>query len=293
VIADQPGDSQNFLAAPTVTQSTNATLAGTSALLASLAGILYPTQSTTLTATVSSTGSGGAPSGTVSFILGANTLGSGTLTPTDPNDSTASITLLASQLTLGANRLTAVYSGDQNYTGSTSRNISVMLQNPPGSFSPTAVGTAATPRLLTFQFSNPITLSAINILTSGAAGLDYTDAGAGTCAVNTAYAAGSSRTVNVAFTPSAPGMRAGALTLFAQGSTLPLQTSYLSGVGQSASVSIDPGTQTTIGTISGGAPFGSAIDGSGNVYVADHAASQVLEFKPAAGAFTQSTVLTG
>lgn len=230
VIADQPGDGQNFLAAPTVTQSTNATLAGSSASLASLAPILYPTQSTTLTATVSSTGSGSAPSGTVTFMLGANTLGTATLTTLDPNDSTASITLLASQLTLGANNLTAVYSGDQNYTRSTSPNFSVTLQNPPGSFPPTAVDTAATPQLVTFQFSNPTTLSAIDILTSGVSGLDYTDGRGSTCAVNTAYAAGSSCTVNVAFTPSAPGMRAGAVTLFAQGSTLPLQTSYLSGI---------------------------------------------------------------
>ena len=293
VIADQPGDGQNFLAAPTATQSTNASLAGSSASLTSLANIIFPNQSTTLTATVSSTGSGGAPSGTVTLRLGANTLRTGTLAPIDPNDSTASITLLASQLTPGANSLTAVYSGDQNYTGTTSPNISVTLQNPPGSFPPTAVGTAATPQLLTFQFSNPVTLSAVNILTSGASGLDYTDGGGSTCVANTAYAAGSSCTVNVAFTPTAPGMRAGAVTIFAQNITLPLQTSYLSGIGQSASVSIDPGTQTTIGTLSGGAPFGSAVDGSGNVYVADHAGNQVLEFKPSAGVFTQSTVLTG
>ena len=290
VIADQPGDGQNFLAAPTVTQSTNASLAGSYAVLASLASVLYPTQSTTLTATVSGTVGGVAPSGTVNFMLGANTLGTGALTP-GPNNSTSSVTLLASQLASGANTLFAVYSGDQNYIGSTSPNISVTLN--PGSFPPTAVGTAATPQLVTFQFSNPVTLSAINILTAGALGLDYTDGGSSTCAVNTPYAGGSSCTVNVAFTPSAPGMRAGAVTLFAQNSTLPLQTSYLSGIGQSASVSIDPGTQTTVGTISAGAPFGSAVDGSGNVYVADHAGGQVLEFKLAAGVFTQSTVLTG
>src|SRR5580704_7468607 len=49
VIADQPGDGQNFLAAPTVTQSTNASVAGSSTALTSLASIIYPTQSTTLT----------------------------------------------------------------------------------------------------------------------------------------------------------------------------------------------------------------------------------------------------
>ena len=87
-------------------------------------------------------------------------------------------------------------------------------------------------------------------------------------------------------------MRAGAVTLFAVGSKLPLMTWYLNSIGQSGLVTIDPGTQTTIGSISAGAPYGSAVDGAGNVYVVDHAGGQVIEFA-AAGAFTQSTVLTG
>ena len=290
VIANQFGNS-NYSPAPQVTQTTNAVLTGTSIAVTSLNSIIYPNQSTALTATVSGAGNGGAPSGTVNFMLGANILGTGTLLPNGPNGFVASVPLLASQLKLGANSIDAVYSGDSNYTGSTSTSITVTLQGSQNGFGSLNVGTTAPMQTLTYQFSSAATLSAVDILTVGASGLDYTDAGGSTCAAGTQYTAGNSCTVNVTFTPSAPGMRAGAVTLFVQGSKLPLMTWYLNGIGQSGSVTIDPGTQTTPGSISGGAPYGSVVDGAGNVYVVDHAGGQVIEF--AAVSFAQNTVLTG
>jgi hypothetical protein len=130
------------------------------------------------------------------------------------------------------------------------------------------VGAAAAVQTLTYNFSTATTLSAVNILTSGAPGLDYIDGGSSSCAANTAYSAGQTCTVNVAFTPSAPGLRSGGVMLFAQGINLPLMTWYLSGIGQSSAVTIDPGTQSTIATLSNsGQGYGLAIDGAGNVYV--------------------------
>ena len=67
-------------------------------------------------------------------------------------------------------------------------------------------------------------MSAINILTRGSPGLDFTDGGTSTCRVGTLYSAGQSCTVTVEFTPSAPGLRAGGVTLFVQGNNLPLMT---------------------------------------------------------------------
>ncbi|MGC1370963.1 MAG: choice-of-anchor D domain-containing protein [Candidatus Sulfotelmatobacter sp.] len=152
------------------------------------------------------------------------------------------------------------------------------------------VGTAAPVQTLTYYFNAPTTLSAVNILTEGVPGLDYTDGGGSTCAVGTTYSTGQSCVVTVAFTPSAPGLRAGGITLLAQGSNLPLMTWYLSGTGQSGAVTIDPGTESTVATLSnGGQGYGSAIDGGGNVYVVDHVNSQVIEL--AAGSFTQSVVV--
>jgi hypothetical protein len=86
-------------------------------------------QSTALIATVSANpGDGGAPSGTINFMLGSTSLGTETLVPDSATESGASLRLSASDLTQGANTLTAVYSGNSVYGSSTSMPITVMLQ---------------------------------------------------------------------------------------------------------------------------------------------------------------------
>ena len=277
--------------AATTTVSLQVNQAPSTVVLSALATSIFPNQSTTLTAKVSITGSGAAPTQTVNFMLGSTLLGTGTLSPIDATDSTASLTLNSSQLALGANAITAVYSGDANYGGSTSSAITVTLLSAAGNFGSVNVGTPAPVQTLTYNFTTATTLSAVNILTTGASGLDYTDGGGSTCTAGTPYAANQSCAVTVAFTPSAPGLRSGAVTLFAQGSTLPLTTFYLSGAGQSSAVTIDPGTQSTITTLSNnGQAYGSVIDGAGNVYVLDGANSQVLELS--AGSFKSSAVIS-
>jgi len=270
--------------------------ASTTVAVASLDGSIYPNQSTTLTATVTFAGSGAAPTGTAALWLNYTGPGTGTLlgstgalSPLDATDSSATFTLNGSQLAAGANTITAIYSGDVNYGGSISSSITVTLLNSQVNFGSVNVGTAAPVQTLTYNFSSATTLSAVNILTTGAAGLDYTDGGSSTCTA-TSYNAGDTCTVTVAFTPSAPGLRSGGLSLFAQGSTLPLMTWYLNGVGQSSAVTIDPGMQSTIATLNNnGQAYGAVIDAAGNVYVVDNANSLVL--KLAAGSHTQSTVV--
>jgi sugar lactone lactonase YvrE len=265
--------------------------ASSSATLTSSSGSLYTTQAITLTATVSVTGSGGAPTGTVNFMLGPTLLGIGTLFATDGTDAAATMRLFGSQLTVGANSITAVYSGDSNYSGSSAPPIPVTLLSPDLGFGAVNVGTAAPVQRLTYTFNLDVTLSAIDILTRGVTGLDYTDGGDSTCAVGTPYGAGQSCTVAVAFTPVAPGERAGAVMLFAQGSNLPLMTWYVNGIGESAAVTIDPGTQTTLASLASALTYGSAIDGAGNVYVTDNLNGQVI--RVAAGTLLQSTVING
>ena len=90
---------------------------------------LQPVQSTTLTAAVcANPGGGGVPSGTISFMLGSATLGTATLLPVSATESAATIPLSASQLSPGANALTAVYSGNSVYGSTTSTPITVTLQ---------------------------------------------------------------------------------------------------------------------------------------------------------------------
>jgi len=264
---------------------------GSSVVLTSANGSISQGQSTALTATVSITGAGAAPTQGVNFMLGSTLLGTGTLSPLDATDSAATFTLNASQLAAGNNSITAVYAGDTNYAGSTSAAITVTLSSTPGNFGSVNVGTTTSIETLTYTFSNPATLAAVNILTAGASSHDYIDGGSSTCSAGTAYNTGDSCLVTVAFKPASAGMRSGAATLFAQGSNLPLTTWYLSGIGQSAEVVIDPGTQSTIATLSNnGQGYGSVVDGGGNVYVVDYANSQVIEL--AAGTLAPSTVVS-
>jgi large repetitive protein len=298
VIANQAGNNQ-YSAAPQVTESVTAIMASGSGNIAvtaaSAAGSIYPAQSDTLTATVTVTLPGGAPAGageTVSFYAGSTLLGTGTLSTVDANDSSTSINITGSQLAAGSNSITAVYSGDPNYSSTTSAAITVTLLSPLVNVGSSNVGTAGPVQTLNYTFTAAMTLTAVNILTAGTPGLDFTDGGSSTC-TSGAYTAGQSCVVTVAYTPTAPGVRGGAVTIFAQGSTLPLMTWYLNGVGQSGAVTIDPGTQTPI-TLTGTqspAGYGSAVDGAGNVYVVDHTNNAVL--KLAAGKFTQSTVVSG
>jgi hypothetical protein len=86
-------------------------------------------QSTSLTATVSANpGDGGAPGGTITFMLGSTALKTETLLPRSATESAASLPLNASELAPGANTLTAVYSGNSVYGGSTSAPVTVTLQ---------------------------------------------------------------------------------------------------------------------------------------------------------------------
>jgi len=74
---------------------------------------LLPGQSTTLSVTVSASPAGaGVPSGTVNIMLGSTVLEAQPLLPAGITESAASLLLSASQLSTGANTLTAVYSGN-------------------------------------------------------------------------------------------------------------------------------------------------------------------------------------
>jgi uncharacterized protein (TIGR03437 family) len=82
------------------------------------------TASTTLTAVV--TAASGTPTGTVAFNLGSTALGSATLTVTG-GAAQATVVVNGSQLAVGSNSITASYSGDANYGGSSSSPVTVTV----------------------------------------------------------------------------------------------------------------------------------------------------------------------
>ncbi len=109
--------------AVTVTQAMTTTTATSSVATVPIG------QSFTLTASIATQSGGAAPTGTVSFMVGGKSVGSGTVTGTaGSSTANASGTATASSVSFpsaGAQSITAVYSGDTNYAGSTSAAITV------------------------------------------------------------------------------------------------------------------------------------------------------------------------
>jgi len=164
------------------------------------------------------------------------------------------------------------------------------------SFGSVAVGAATgSTQSLTFTVPSGITLGGISAETQGAANLDFTVAKGGSCASGVTS---TSCTVQVRFLPTAPGLRMGAVVLTDQ-STPPstLITVPLSGVGTGPMVAFGPGIITTFagdyakgpgysgdgGPATGAqlsAPWGAAMDGYGNLYIADSDNSVVRKVTP-------------
>jgi sugar lactone lactonase YvrE len=162
-----------------------------------------------------------------------------------------------------------------------------------GNFGSVNVGsTSATPISVNLTFGTAQTLGSISVVTQAAKGLDFTDAGTGTCKAGTAYTAGATCTVNVSFTPKFAGTRYGAAELL-DGSGNVLTTGYFQGTGVGPQITFQPGAQTVVANtaINGlSADQWIAVDGSGNVYIADYFNGQVVKETPSAGGYTQSIV---
>jgi YVTN family beta-propeller protein len=116
IVAAYAGDAnfQNSTSAPL----TQVVLAATTTALTSSVNPSLPSQPVTFTATVS--GSGGTPTGTVTFKDGSNSLGTATL-------SSGQAIFVTSSLAQGSHSITAVYGGDGNFQGSTSAAVNQVV----------------------------------------------------------------------------------------------------------------------------------------------------------------------
>jgi DNA-binding beta-propeller fold protein YncE len=225
-----------------------------------------------LTVTVAVGGGSGnpAPTGTVTITGGGYTSAAATL-----SGGSATFNLSAGALAVGADTLTASYTPDSVslpiYSVSTgSSTVTVAFGAAPsgsGSFGTVAIGQSAAISL-TFTFSSSATLASPVALTQGASGLDFAVAAGGTCATGASFSAGQTCQVNVTFKPKYAGIRYGAVVLEGNSGS-PIAMAYLSGVGSGPQVSFLPYAQSTLGG-SFGTPNTVAVDGSGNVYVADY-----------------------
>jgi YVTN family beta-propeller protein len=153
-------------------------------------------------------------------------------------------------------------------------------------FGSVAVATTPPPtQKLRFTFTSEGTIGAPAVLTQGAAKKDFTDAGRGTCTTNGpahAYAAGDTCTVAVAFTPTYPGPRYGAVELLNSTGTAVIASANVFGIGTGPQVVFQPSTSSVLAVGSPGSeplaqPEGVAVDGAGDVYIADSDNNRIVE----------------
>jgi hypothetical protein len=141
---------------------------------------------------------------------------------------------------------------------------------------------------LNYNVAVTTTFGAINVVTQGATNLDFTLSSGGTCTGT--VSSGSICTVNVTFAPLAPGVRMGAVQLMDNSGNL-LVTTMIHGVGQGPAIAFGPGVQNTIEVSGLGVPYDVAVDGAGDIFIADPYNSRVVEIPAGGGA--QTTVGTG
>ena len=96
-------------------------------------------------------------------------------------------------------------------------------------FGSVAVGSSAS-STITVTVPEASSFTAVNVVTWGAAGLDFTELSGGTCAAGISYSAGQTCTVNVSFSPKYAGVRMGAVTLANPSSNI-FATTFLEGTG--------------------------------------------------------------
>jgi hypothetical protein len=160
-----------------------------------------------------------------------------------------------------------------------------------GATTPSPCSQSAT---LSFDVAANTTIGSINIVTQGAAGLDFkatpSDTSTTLCQAQT-YTDETVCTVDVTFAPIRAGTRYGGVVL-TDGSGHVLANTYIFGTGVGPQIAFSPATQSTL--FSGlQYPNNVAVDGSGNVYTSDNGNERVLKETLNGGSYTPSTIASG
>lgn len=140
---------------------------------------------------------------------------------------------------------------------------------------------------LTVTIPAAATVGSVSVVTQGAAGLDFTNGGGGSCAAGTNYGAGQSCTVLVEFKPVYAGERYGAALLL-DGSGNVIASAPLEGNGVGPQIAFGGGAAIAFAPLVNGVafndPFDATVDGKGNLYITDQNNSRVVELPAGNGA---------
>jgi sugar lactone lactonase YvrE len=140
------------------------------------------------------------------------------------------------------------------------------------------VEAAGTPGVLTYTFNAAVAPTGFGFTSP-----QFAATSASTCAAGTAYPASTASAIStcaldVALTAATPGKITGAVQFDTASGAL--ATTYLSGNGEGAALTVDPGTQTSLSSFT--TPSAVAVDAGGDVFVADSEKNTVTEL-PAGG----------
>jgi sugar lactone lactonase YvrE len=163
-----------------------------------------------------------------------------------------------------------------------------------GDFGQVNVTETSLPVSLIFTFDKAGTIGTPAVLTEGAIGLDFSDAGTGRCGAQGpgfVYNVGDTCEVDVLFSPSTSGNRYGAVALRdTAGNRVAL--GYVYGVGVAPQVGFPPGVQATIDSALAH-PVGVAVDNGGGIYIAESGAGKVYKETSSSGAASRTVLAQG
>jgi trimeric autotransporter adhesin len=147
IAASYSGDSSyNKSTSTPGTVAFTVTKGATQVAVSTALGTIAQGQTTTLTALVETSGGGVAPTGSVTFLAGSTTLGTGTLSAFVNSYAVATYTITSAQSTAlpaGAVSLTGTYPGDTNYSSSTSTTPASLTVTAPTTLLPTTTTATA------------------------------------------------------------------------------------------------------------------------------------------------------
>lgn len=162
------------------------------------------------------------------------------------------------------------------------------FQTPSVGFGRIQLGSSASMNL-PFTVGAASTLTSVAIYTGGVQNLDFVIASGSTCVASTTN---TDCVVQVTFSPTAAGLRAGALVVVADSGSL---TVPLYGTADAPMAAMSPGVASVVsnsGTpISISGAFNTALDGAGNIYVTSYTGSTITKIP--AGGGSGSAISTG